>query len=87
MSDNLTRSREIPRLTREFQIILEHYESISRTDEEKRRFVETVERALFSITLQQSRLGYGCPVGQVECPGGGCVPNGRTCRQFIEVRE
>ena len=87
MPNNAARSPEIPRLMREFQTILEHYDSLSLTEREKKRFVEVIERGLFDITKKFSSIGYGCPVGRVECPGGGCAPQGRTCRQFLEVRE
>lgn len=87
MSRNVlqARSAEVQSLSRDFQTLIEHYGRNSFTEEDQLLFMDAFEEALFNITFRLSRV-HGCPVGYVECPGGGCAKRNRACREPLFER-
>ena len=79
MADNTIRSRQFQRLVQEFQIMLEHYENACRMQRLEGQFVEIVEASIYGMSEKFLKLGMGCPKDWSECPGGVCMPRGRTC--------
>jgi len=79
------RDREIQKLSRLFQISIDHFYSAARDDAARLLVINAVTAHLNSFSSDLKRqMRVGCPSGMVECEGGRCATLRSGCKGRAE---